>query len=116
MGSVSPGDVSRGLWEVLAVLQVWISFQVPHLTEELDEDGVRFIYMRREHEDRMVVPYNPDIAILWGALHNVQRVSKHRFEQHLAKYISKAEPSSKIQLPENASLPEVSPHTCGQNN
>jgi len=80
-------------------------FKVPQLTEELDEDGVRFIYVRREHEDRMVVPYNPEVAILWGASHNV-RVSKHGFEQYLAKYISKAEPSSKIQLPENASLPE----------
>jgi len=81
-------------------------FKVPQLTEELDDDSVRFIYMCRAHEDRMVVPYNPEIAILWGASHNVQRVSKHGFEQYLAKYISKAEPSSKIQLPENASLPE----------
>jgi len=24
------------LWEVLAVLQVWVSFKVPQLTEELD--------------------------------------------------------------------------------
>ena len=89
---------------------------MPQLTEELDEDGVRFIYVHREHEDRMVVPYNPEIAILWGASHNVQRFSKHRFEQYLAKYISKAEPSSKIQLPENASLPEVPPHPCGGSN
>ena len=81
-------------------------FKVPQLTEELDEDCVRFVYVRREREDRMVVPYNPEIAILWGASHNVQRVSKHGFEQYLAKYISKAEPSCKIQLPENASLPE----------
>jgi len=42
----------------------------------------------------------------------VQRVSKHGFEQYLAKYISKAEPSSKIHLPENASLPERYLRTC----
>ena len=41
-----------------------------------------------------------------GSSHKVQRVSKHGFKQYLAKYISKAELSSKIQLPENASLPE----------
>ena len=64
-------------------------FKVPQLTEELDEDCVRFVYVRREREDRMVVPYNPEIAVLWGASHNVQRVSKHGFEQYLAKYISK---------------------------
>ena len=67
---------------------------------------VRFVYIRREHEDRMAVPYNPEIAILWGASHIVQQVSKHGFEQYLAKYTSKAEPSCKIELPENASQPE----------
>jgi hypothetical protein len=53
-----------------------------------------------------VVPYNPEIAILWRASHNVQKVSKHGFEQYLAKYISKPEPSLNIQLPENASEPQ----------
>ena len=54
----------------------------------------------------MVVPYNPEIAILWRASHNVQKVSKHGFEQYLAKYISKPEPTCNIQLPENASEPQ----------
>ena len=55
------------------------------------------------------VPYNPEIAILWGAAHNVQIVSKHGFEMYLAKYISKPEPSLKIlkiELPENCSDPQ----------
>ena len=39
----------------------------------------------------------------WGA---VQRVAKHGYEQYLAKYISKAEPSFNIDLPENASDPQ----------
>ena len=81
-------------------------FKVPQLTEELDEDNVGYIYVHRQHEDRMVVPYNPEIALLWDASHNLQHVSKHGFEQYLAKYISKAEPSCNIQLPENASLPQ----------
>ena len=38
----------------------------------------------------------------WRAAHHVQRVSQHSFEQYLAKYISKPEPSANIKLPENA--------------
>ena len=62
--------------------------------------------MRRHDEDKNVVPYNPKIAILWGAAHNVQIVSKHGFEMYLAKYISKPEPSLKIELPEKCSDPQ----------
>ena len=36
----------------------------------------------------------------------MQRVSRHGFEMYLAKYISKPEPMTKIELPENASAPE----------
>ena len=50
--------------------------------------------------------YSSIQVILWGASHNMQRVSKHGFEQYLAKYISKAEPSCKIELPESATLPQ----------
>ena len=48
---------------------------------------------------------NPKLCILWGASHNVQRVAKHGYEQYLAKYISRAEPSFNIDLPNNASEP-----------
>ena len=58
------------------------------------------------------VPYNPEIAILWGAAHNVQIVSKHGFEMYLAKYISKPEPSLKIDLPEKCSEPQKFLRTC----
>ena len=64
------------------------------------------MYVRRHKEDSLVVPYNPELAVLWGAAHNIQRVSKHGFEQYLAKYISKPEPSFSINLPENASAPQ----------
>ena len=53
-----------------------------------------------------MVPYNPELCILWGASHNVQCVAKHGYEQYLAKYISKAEPSFNIDLPNNASDPQ----------
>ena len=67
---------------------------------------MRYLYVRRHDEDKNVVPYNPEIAILWGAAHNVQIVSKHGFEMYLAKYISKPEPSLKIELPEKCSDPQ----------
>ena len=41
--------------------------------------------------------------ILWGVAHNVHIVPKHGFEMYLAKYISKPEPSLKINLPEECS-------------
>ena len=70
------------------------------------EDCVGSHYGRRHWEDRLVVPYNPQIALLWGASHNMEGVSKHGFEQYLAGYISKPEPSLRIELPENASEPQ----------
>ena len=81
-------------------------FRVPQNVEMLDEDCVRYVYVRRHKEDRLVVPYNPELMILWGAAHNdnVQRVSRHEFGVYLAKYISKPEPSTNVFLPENASL------------
>ena len=90
----------------LASCKYGFPFHVPQNCEMLDEDCVRYIYVRKHEEDRLVVPYNPELMILWGAAHNVQRVSRHGFEMYLAKYISKPEPSTNIHLPENASEPE----------
>ena len=72
----------------------------------MDDDGVRYLYLRRHKEDALVVPYNLEIALLWGAAHNVQKVSRRGFEMYLAKYISKPEPSLSIQLLENVSAPQ----------
>jgi len=92
--------------KVLSYCKYGFPFKIPQLAEELDDDDVRYLYIRRHEEDSLVVPYNPELAILWGAAHNIQRVSKHGFEQYLAKYISKPEPSFTINLPENASAPQ----------
>ena len=81
-------------------------FPVPQTEECLDEEGIRYLYVRR-HKDALVVPYNPELCILWGASHNVQRVAKRGYEQYFAKYISKAEPSFNIDLPNNASDPQI---------
>lgn len=92
--------------KVLSKCKYGFPFDVPHDSVCLDEDRVRYLYVHRHEEDKCVVPYNPEIAILWGAAHNVQVVSKHGFEMYLAKYISKPEPSLKIELPENCSAPQ----------
>ena len=81
-------------------------YNVPQEVEELDEDNTRYLYPRRHEEDRMIVPHNLKMLVVWGAGHNVQCVSRHGFEMYLAKYISKPEPMTKIELPENASAPE----------
>ena len=60
----------------------------------------------RQHDEDKVVPYNSEIAILWGAAHNAQLVSKHGFEMYLAEYISKPEPSLEIDLLEKCSDPQ----------
>ena len=81
-------------------------YNVPQAVEELDEENIRYLYPRRHEEDKMVVPHNLEMLVVWGAGHNVQRVSRHGFEMYLAKYISKPEPTTRIELPENASAPE----------
>ena len=85
-------------------------FNVPEPCEKLDSEKVRYLYKLTLKEDALVVPYNPEIAILCGACHNVQRVSKHGFEQYLAKYISLALTFSyqrMHQIPKGFSVPKL---------
>ena len=53
-------------------------FAIPHSKECLDEEGIRYLYVRRHKEDALVVPCNPELCILWGASHNVQHMAKTR--------------------------------------
>ena len=92
--------------KVLSKCKYGFPFKVPQLVEELDEEGIRYLYKRRCKEDCLVVPYNLEILLFWGASMNIQRVSKHGFEMYLAKYVSKPEPSFQVNLSENASDPE----------
>ena len=103
----NPNRCLKGIYgKPLTKCKYGFPYSTPQPCRELDEDHIRYLDMRRLTEDAVVVQYNPEIAILWGAHHNVQHVSKHGFEQYLSKYISKTEPSCKIDLPENCSEPQ----------
>ena len=92
--------------KVLNKCKYGFPFKVPQVNEELDEDCVRYLYRRRCKEDSLVVPFNLDILLFWGASMNLQRVAKHGFEMYLAKYISKPESSFDVKLSKNPSDPE----------
>jgi hypothetical protein len=49
-------------------------------------------------EDCKIVPYNLELLILWEAHLNVQKVTENGWEQYLAKYVAKAEPSTKMHV------------------
>ena len=96
------GTVFERIWSKrLHACKYGFPFAIPQTQECLDAKGIRYLYVHRHMEDALVVPYNPELCILWGAAHNVQRVAKHGYEQYLAKYISKAEPSFNIDLQES---------------
>ena len=102
-GRCNPNRCFKGSYgKTLGNCKYGFPFPIPQNIEELDDEHIRYVYVRRCDEDKLVVPYNPELAVLWGASHNVQRVSQHGFEQYLAKCISKPEPSANIKLPENA--------------
>ena len=65
-----------------------------HLCEEESEDinGRRILYVRRQEEDRKVVPYNMELLAYAQCHINVQRVNKHMLLEYLTKYVTKPEP------------------------
>ena len=71
-------------------------------TEGLDATGIRMKYVRRNAEDSMVVPYNLPLLFLWGGHINVQRVSSGGWKLYLGKYISKAESTFDLKIPDDA--------------
>ena len=92
--------------KILTKCKYGFPFKIPQLNEELDEDGIRFLYTRRCKEDQLVVPYNLEILLFWGASMNIQHVARHGFEMYLAKYISKPESSFNVKLSQNPTEPE----------
>ncbi len=76
-----------------------------------DEDGMnkagnRYLPKRRCPKDTNVVPYNPDLLLLWGAHMNIQKVAGAGWEMYLAKYVAKTEPSFSVDVSRDASEPE----------
>eukprot|EP00951_Prasinocladus_malaysianus_P048892 scaffold663445_cov75-Prasinocladus_malaysianus.AAC.1 len=57
----------------------------------VDPSTGRYLYFRRGYCDRNVVPYMPDLLLLWGAHCNVQLVTNAAFSRYLLKYALKAE-------------------------
>ena len=92
--------------KILTKCKYGFPFKIPQLNEEPDEDGIRFLYTRRCKEDQLVVPYNLEILLFWGASMNIQCVARHGFEMYLAKYISKPESSFNVKLSQNPTEPE----------
>ena len=83
----NPNHCLKGIYgKPLTKCKYGFPYSTPQPCRELDEDHIRYLDMRRLTKDAVVVQYNPEIAILWGAHHNVQYVSKHGFEQYLSKY------------------------------
>ena len=82
-------------------------FPYPMQEEEgLNKAGNRFLPRQTHKEDSNVVPYNPEILLLWGAHMNIQKVTASGWEMYLAKYVAKTEPSFSLQVSKDASDPE----------
>jgi hypothetical protein len=58
-----------------------------------DTDTQRYIYRCIKPEDQWVVPYHPQILMVWNAHMNIQYVSSRKLAFYLTKYIAKTEPS-----------------------
>ncbi|RNA04554.1 ATP-dependent DNA helicase pif1 [Brachionus plicatilis] len=56
---------------------------------------ITLTHKRKKNEDRDVVPYNPELLMLWNGHVNLQYCTKRGIEQYLVKYISKVEPTFK---------------------
>ncbi len=82
-------------------------FPYPLQNEDgMNKAGNRYLPKRRCPEDKNVVPYNPEILLLWGAHMNIQKVASAGWEMYLAKYVAKTEPSFSINVSKDASEPE----------
>ncbi|PKY55080.1 hypothetical protein RhiirA4_292604, partial [Rhizophagus irregularis] len=54
-----------------------------------DTDTQRYIYRCIKPEDQWVVPYHPQILMIWNAHMNIQYVSSQKLAFYLTKYIAK---------------------------
>ena len=54
----------------------------------------RYMYRRLRHEDRIVIPYHPTVALLWNAHSNLQRITRRSY--YVLKYAAKSEPTGRV--------------------
>lgn len=79
-------------------------FGFPYSEASLSRDPVlnvatkRYDYYRRGYADRNVVPYMPELLLLWGSHCNVQRVTNASWSLYLLKYTLKIEPTGFLNI------------------
>ena len=61
---------------------------------------LRYRYRRTRPEDQFVVPYNPQMLLVWKAHLNCQYVTTAGLSKYVTKYVTKAEPESIISVTE----------------
>lgn len=59
---------------------------------------LRYRYRRTCPEDQFVVPYNPQMLLVWKAHLNCQYVTTAGLSKYITKYVTKAEPGSLISV------------------
>lgn len=70
----------------------------PELHTVFDQDKGKYYYHRPRSIDRNVVPYHPDLLLLWGAHMNLQCVVSASWTLYLLKYALKCEPNGQLNL------------------
>ncbi|MHB1938826.1 MAG: AAA family ATPase [Acidobacteriaceae bacterium] len=69
------------------------SFPAPRRDHcELVRDGQEWEYTRLTAEDQMVIPYNPQLLMLWGCRTHTVVCTDYGVERYLCKYLAKTEP------------------------
>ena len=77
----------------------YTKYQISH-KPLLDPKTGRYTYYRPNYASRNVVPYVPDVALLWGAHTNVQKCTNSSWTYYLLKYTLKEEPTGQLELSE----------------
>jgi len=72
---------------------------------------LRFTYRRTKEEDKWIVPYSPQLLLLWQAHCNVQYCTSGGLAKYISKYVSKAEPKSTMDV---KSVDHVTEHLLGR--
>jgi len=75
-------------------------------TTHYEQGNSRYVYKCLTEADSWVVPYHPQILLIWNAHINVQYITDKGFARYMMKYITKREPSHIFNISENDLLRE----------